>query len=162
MTVVEVLRYFGLWSAVGVAVFSAFVVAVFRTGLVWTARGEEGLLKQHLPASGYLAMGTIPLGIVALQVLANVTAFGSRAATVGLLSLYLLNLGHYLVLSAYDALVIDILVLCVWRPRFLRLPDAIGWDSMRRHALRSLPVGAGARLVLAAITTALSHYAFLI
>jgi hypothetical protein len=158
MTGSEVLVYLGLWGVVGCALFSLFVVIVFRTGIVWTARGRDGLLKQKMPRSGYLAMLTIPLGLAGLQVAANYLGLARRGLELGFWSLWLLNLAHYLLLFIYDTLVIDGLVLAVWRPRFLKLPDEMGRESMGRHMLMSLPVGVAAGLVLTAINTGIAHF----
>jgi len=111
-----------------------------------------------MPLGGYLAMLTIPLGLTGIQVAANYLGLTRRGFELGFWSLWLLNLGHYLVLFAYDTLVIDGLVLGVWRPGFLKLPDEMGRESMKQHMLLSLPVGVVAGLVLTAISTSLSHF----
>ncbi len=67
----EILSYLALWSAIGWALFSAYVVVVFRTGLVYTARKDEGTLKDEVPASGQLNMLALLVAIVGFQVLAN-------------------------------------------------------------------------------------------
>ncbi|MGD2205591.1 MAG: hypothetical protein PVH17_02320, partial [Anaerolineae bacterium] len=110
-----------------------------------------------MPFSGYLAMLTIPLGLTGLQVAANYWGLVRRGIEIGFWSLWLLNLGHYLILFAYDTLVIDGLVLAEWRPGFLQLPDEMGRASMKRHMLLSLPVGVAAGVVLTAITTTVSY-----
>ncbi len=56
MTFGEVLSYLAVWSIVGSIAFSVFVVLAFRTGIVFTARNEEGSLKEKFPLRGYLAM----------------------------------------------------------------------------------------------------------
>lgn len=79
MTPEEVLSYLGNWSAIGCAIFSVFVVVVFRTGIVFAARQEDGTLKKRIPLRGRLAMLTIPLGIVGLQVVANYFGIARQA-----------------------------------------------------------------------------------
>mgnify|MGYP001137477776 CR=1 FL=1 len=71
MTVLDVLAYLGVWGAFGCGAFSLFVVLAFRTGLVWTARDPAGSLKERIPLKGYLAMLTVPVGVVSLLVLSN-------------------------------------------------------------------------------------------
>lgn len=161
MTVEEVLRYLGVWSAIGCALFSVFVVVAFRTGIVFTARKEDGMLKKRIPFSGRLAMLIIPLGMVGLQVVANYFGIARKALEVSFASLFLLNLGHYVILFVLDTVVIDGLVLSVWRPGFLRLPDAMGWESMKRHILLSVPIGTAFGIVLAAVSTAISYFTLL-
>ena len=158
MTSTEILAYLGTWSVIGCAVFGLFVVLVFKSGFVWTARDQDGMLKKKMPLSGYLAMLTIPLGLTGLQLAANYLGLPQHGVGVGFWSLWLLNFAHYLILFAYDTLVIDGLVLGVWRPGFLQLPDEMGRESMKQHMLLSLPVGVVAGLVLTAINTSLSHF----
>ena len=76
--------------------------------------------------------------------------------TIGLFPLFLLNYGHYLTLFLFDTLVIDGLLLGVWRPQFLRLPKTMGGASMKEHILKSIPVGIASGIVLTALSTLLS------
>ena len=161
MILEKVLYYLGVWSAIGCAIFSAFVVVVFRTGVVFTSRKEDGTLKKRIPFSGYLTMLTLLLGIVGLQVLANYFGLARKALEVSFFSLFLLNFGHYLILFIFDTVVIDGLVLSVWRPRFLQLPDAIGWESMKRHILLSIPIGTVVGIGLTAVSTVISYFTLL-
>ena len=158
MTLEGILCYLGTWSAIGCALFSAYVVVAFRTGIVYTARKEDGTLKRRIPISGYLNMLVFLLGIVGLQVVANYVGLDREALQVSFCSLFLLNFGHYLILFVFDTLVIDGLVLSVWRPRFLQLSDAIGRESMNRHILQSIPVGAVAGAGLTAVSTVISYF----
>jgi hypothetical protein len=158
MTLERMLCYLGIWSAIGCAVFSAYVVAVFRTGIVYTSRKEDGTLKRQIPLSGYLNMLIFLLGIVGLQVVANYFGLVRKALEVSFFSLFLLNFGHYLILFIFDTVVIDGLVLSVWRPGFLQLSDAIGGESMKKHMLLSIPIGTVTGVGLAAVSTVISYF----
>ena len=157
MALRDVFDYLALWSAIGFALFSAYVVVVFRTGLVYTARNDDGTLREHLPASGQVNMLALLVAIVGFQVLANYLGIAREGHRVSFLSLYLLNLAHYLVLFLFDTLIIDGFVLAVWRPSFLQLPEAMGRESMKSHMLRSIPVGLVAGIALSAFGTAISY-----
>jgi len=159
MTLERTLGYLAAWSAIGCAVFCAYVVVVFRTGIVYTARKEDGTLKKRIPLSGYLNMLILLLGIVGFQVVANYLGLVRKALEIGFFPLFLLNFGHYLILFIFDTIVIDGLVLSVWRPGFLQLPDAIGAGSMKKHILLSIPVGTVAGIGLAAVSTVVSYFA---
>jgi hypothetical protein len=156
MTLRDVLDYLALWSAIGFALFSAYVVVVFRTGLVYTARKDDGTLKDQMPYSGQLNMMAFLLAIVGFQVLANYLGIVREGYQISFLSLLLLNLAHYLVLFLFDTLVIDGFVLAVWRPSFLQIPEAMGGESMMRHIVQSLPIGLVAGIALSAFSTAIS------
>lgn len=158
MTFKNVLDYLVVWSAVGSVIFSIYVVVVFRTGMAYTARKDDGTLKKQIPVSGYLNMLFLLLGIVGLQVGANYLGLARKGLEIGFGSLFLLNLGHYLVLLIFDTVVIDGLVLAVWRPGFLKLRDATGAASMKQHVLSSIPIGMAAGMVLAALSTIVSRF----
>ena len=162
MTLGNVLSYLALWSAIGWALFSAYVVVVFRTGLVYTARNDDGTMKEQMPASGQLNMLALLVAIVGFQVAANYLGiaregYASQGHDISFLSLFLLNFTHYLILFVYDTLFIDGFVLAVWRPEFLQIPEAMGRESMMRHMLRSIPIGLVAGIALSAFSTAISY-----
>lgn len=156
MTWREVLGYLGLWTAAGCALFSAYVVVVLRTGIAFAARKDDGTLKSRIPLSRYASTQLLLLAIVGFQILANYVGITGQARSMAFLSLWALNLAHCVVLFLYDTVVIDWLVLARWRPGFLRLPEAMGGESMRRHILLSMPVGLLAGLALSALSTAVS------
>jgi hypothetical protein len=134
------------------------VVIAFRTRIVYASRKEDGTLKQQIPLSGYLNMVFFLLAIIGFQVVANYFGLSREKLQVSFVSLFLLNLGHYCILFLFDSAVIDGLVLSVWRPRFLQLPDALGRKSMKTHILKSIPVGLVAGIGLTAVSTTLSHF----
>jgi hypothetical protein len=157
MTTQAILSYLALWSAIGCALFSAYVVVMFRTGLVYTARNDDGTLKEQVPASGQLNMLALLVAIVGFQVGANYLGLAGKAKQISFLSLYLLNLVHYLILFVYDTVFIDGFVLAMWRPEFLRIPEVMGGESMMRHIVQSLPIGLVAGVALCAFSTAISY-----
>jgi hypothetical protein len=158
MSAAQVLEFYLLWSVVGCVAFNIFVVVVFKTGFVWVARNKAGELKKDMPFSGYLAMLFIPLSIIGLQIASNYISLERNGIELGCLALWLLNLGYYLVLLLYDTLVIDYLVLLVWRPRFLDIPEELDRGSMKRHFILSLPAGVGAGVVITSIGTVVSYF----
>lgn len=67
----EIIIYLVTWGIIGAVFFSIFVIFVFRTGVVYTARNEDGLLKEEIPFRGYLTSGIFVLCIIGFLVLAN-------------------------------------------------------------------------------------------
>lgn len=161
MTFAEALSYLVLWSLIGSLAFSAFVVLAFRTGIVFTARNEDGLLKKNVPLRGYLVMVVFLLSIVGFFVLANYLGLAGRGFQLSLVALFVLNLALFLILFLYDTIVIDGLVIGYWRPDFLNLPDAMGKESMRTHMLKSIPVGFMFGLVISAISSVIAFFTFI-
>lgn len=158
MTVEKTIQYLTVWSVIGFIAFSVYVVVVFRSGLVYTSRKQDGTLKDRIPLSGIINMLLLLLIIVGFQVLANYIGLARSGVEIRFISLLLLNFGHYFILFLFDTIVIDGLVLGVWRPGFLRLSDAIGGESMKKHILISIPVGMAVGIVLTAISSAISYF----
>lgn len=46
MILINVISYLVVWGIIGAVLFSLFVIFVFRTGIVYNARNEDGLLKR--------------------------------------------------------------------------------------------------------------------
>lgn len=160
MSVNTAIAYLALWSLIGAIVFSAFVIIVFRTGIVYTSRKEDGLLKEKIPLRGYLTSIGLLLAIVGFLVLANYFGLVQRDFFLEFGTLLILNLVLFLILFLFDTLVIDGFVLGYWRPDFLHLPDAMGWESMKEHMLKSIPAGIAFGLVLSLLSSVITFYVF--
>jgi len=161
MRIAQVLSYIGIWSVIGCIIFSLFVVIIFRTGIVWAARNQDGKLKKRIPLSGFLAMLTVLFGIIGLQLLSNYVGLRCREIELAFWPLFLLNYGYYAVLFLYDTLVIDFLVLSLWRPNFLQIPDVMSPKSLKEHIILSIPRGFVAGAILTAVSTVISYFTFL-
>jgi hypothetical protein len=145
MLMSEIVSYLAIWGIIGSVIFSFFVIFVFRTRIVYTARKEDGSLKEKIPIVGFL-------------VLANSLGLFRKGIQLSFGALYTLNLTLYLILFLFDTIVIDGFVLGYWRPTFLQLPESMGWTSMKEHMLKSIPVGTFFGLIIALVSTIISIY----
>jgi hypothetical protein len=156
VSVVGVLAPLLLWCAIGALLFNVYVVVVFRTGIVYTARDRDGALKREVSLSG-AANSALLLGmIVGLQVAALAATFRAEGP-VGYGRLYLFAYTLYLLLGLYDTAVIDYGVIVRWRPAFLRIPDEMNVASMRAHIRASTLVVPLIGLPLTAISAAVAR-----
>jgi hypothetical protein len=160
MTVVAIIQYLLIWGIIGAVLFSMFVVFVFRSGIVYTARNKDGLLKDSIPLAGYLASAGFLVLVMLFLLAANYFGLYLRGYQLSFWSLLTINLALYLLLFLYDTLVIDGLVLGYWRPDFLHLPQAMGAESMRTHIRKSLVPGLLFGLVVALVCSAITFYFF--
>ena len=158
MTVSTVLSYLLIWGLFGCVLFFAVVAVLFRTGFVYTARKQDGTLKDEIPLSGKFAMLMIPTSFFVFQVLSNYFGLIQHDITLSYGHLYLLNYGVYLILFLFDTFFIDGFVLAKWRPDFLQLPDEMGEKSMRKHILVSIPIGLLLGALLTLISTTASYF----
>ena len=115
----EIITYLVTWGIIGAVLFSFFIIFVFRSGVVYNTRNEDGLLKEKIPLRGYLTSGLFVLSIVGFLVLANYFGLVRQNLQPSFAALYMLNLLLYLILFLFDTIVIDGLVLGYWRPTFL-------------------------------------------
>ncbi len=156
----KLISFLLLWGISGILAFSLFVVLAFRTGLVYTARNEDGLLKQRIPLRGILAMLIVPVFLMLLTLTADFFHLARPNIAIRFWPLFGLNYALYVIFFAYDTVVIDGFVLAKWRPAFLKLPEGIGKESMRKHILISIPIGLGIGLVLTLINTLIAYNSF--
>jgi hypothetical protein len=161
MSLLESIRYLALWSLIGATLFSLFVIFVFRSGVVYASRKDDGTLKEKIPLRGYMVIISFLLIIIGFLVLANTLSLARHSARLGIGPLFLLNLALYLILFVFDTLVIDGFVLSYWRPGFLRLADELGRESMREHINRSILVGLSFGVIIAGLSTLISYVVLL-
>ncbi|MHA2304344.1 MAG: hypothetical protein ACXACU_03045 [Candidatus Hodarchaeales archaeon] len=155
MKLLELLLYLAMWGSIGSAIFTLFVIVVFRTGLVWKTRSEDYKFKKKIPIIGYIVMASIPVGIISLQILANYISLNPQTYSPDFITLFVMNYLLYLVLFLYDTLIVDLLVLGIWQPSFLKLPNPQDDNSsIKTHILISIPIG----MILGGIITLISTF----
>jgi hypothetical protein len=147
------LRFLGTWSSIGALLFCVFVIFAFRSGLVYTARNEEGLLKDRIPFIGYLVMALFLVSVIAFLAVADWLGLAKKGISMGALNLFILNYCLYIILFLFDTIFIDGFVLGYWRPGFLRLSGRLGGESMHKHMIKSIPIGAGFGIPIAVLAT---------
>jgi len=152
----QIITYLLFWGLIGCGLFALLVVVFFRTGIVYTARKQDGTIKDEIPLQGKLAMLILPVCYVLFQIISNYLGLVQKEISPTFWSLFLLNYAVYLSLFFFDTLFIDAFVIAIWRPRFLRIPAAMGRESMRTHILASIPVGLLIGLVLSLASAAVS------
>jgi hypothetical protein len=156
MTLDQVSSYLFFWGLLGCGFFALLIVVLFRTRLVYAARKEDGTLKDQIPLRGKLTMLIVPVSYIIFQLFANYFSLIKNGFTLNFGKIFFLNYGIYLILFLFDTLVIDGFVISIWRPTFLKIPDAMGKESMKKHIRLSIPVGLLIGAVLTLISTTIS------
>jgi hypothetical protein len=152
-----VASYLVKWGLIGAALFVLYVIFVFRSGLVYAARKPDGTLKDQVPLSGRLAMGSFIVIIIGFLVCANMLGLDGIEKGASFWTLFFLNYALYAILFSFDTFFIDAFVLGFWRPKFLKVPEEMGRESMKQHILKSIPVGLVVGVVLAGLSTWISR-----
>lgn len=151
-----------MWIGLGVSflagafLLTLVVLFVFRTGIVYSNREEDGTLKKEMPLKGYAVMGLTLVLILAFLVLCDYLAF--RDVSAGLVRILIFNMLLITLLSLYDGLIIDLWVLGKVRPRILHLPDAVTMDSMKYHVKKQFTAAWALKIPLA-LVSGLLYYA---
>jgi hypothetical protein len=141
MILSTVLSYLFIWGLIGCAFFLVLVVILFRTSVVYTARKQDGTLKDEIPLSGKFVMLIIPVCLTIFLLLTNKVSLVENDLIQTYWQIFTLNFGLYLILFFFDTFFIDYFTLAIWRPGFIKIPDEMGRESMRKHILVSLPIG---------------------
>lgn len=156
-----ILTGLAIWSAIGIIAFNLYVVFVFRTGIVYTARNRNGTLKREMSWQGVLASASILILSIAMLLLFDYFSLRTLPQSLLFWQIFLLNYALYGILFLYDTLVIDILVLAIWRPGFLRIPQQMNTESMRVHVQASLARGGFIVGILALVSTVIGYLTFM-
>ena len=160
MILKNLLMNLGIWSSIGIALFSIFVVIVFRTRFVWKSRDKDGLLKKKQSLTGKLSSLILPVSFILLQIEFSYFSF-DKNSTASYWSIFIINYMLFAVLFTYDTLVIDYIVLSLWKPKFLKIPSTLNKDSMRKHILFSIPIGFLIGFILTLSSVSIFYYLLL-
>jgi len=136
----ELLQFVFRWGLAGGLLLSAYLIIAWQTGFFGLLRGDPGAAKKRGPQASLLTgLGSILMYIV-LMVVADLQDVvpGAEAPRFTMLLAY--NYTLYVFWLLFDTIIIDILLVTVWHPRFLRLPNSGGHGSVQYH-LRTIPRG---------------------
>jgi len=147
------------WAIIGIVIFNLYVVFVFRTGLVYTARKPDGTLKERVPASGMAVSVSLLLISIGLLLLFDYFVLVPYASSLTIFHIFLLNFLLYLLIFFYDTYVIDYWVIGKWRPKFMHIPEEMNADSMHLHIVESTKKGP---IIISAISLVGTLIAFMI
>lgn len=138
---------------IGSAVITVYLLVAWRVGVLGSARDESASVRDRL---GIAAVSVSIVIYVAPLCLADLVGIEHR----GEFSFGRLWAINYLVCFfwlLFDTFVIDILLVGVWHPDFLTLPDARTHGSASHH-LATIPRGMVLGVVLSGTATVISWF----
>ena len=119
------------WGAGGSLILTTVLVVLRASGVVDATRDREGRFKR-LTAKGLIGFLTMLLLIVGFP------AWGTLSVLDGDVSSFWaawgVAYGIFFVINLYDLVVLDYLVIVLWHPAFLKLPDTDYYRTLRPHA----------------------------
>lgn len=159
MDIVGLVSFVLTWGLTGSGVITLYLVIAWQTGLLTGAKDPEGAGRERLGAAGIAAvLGSILLYLVMLCVADGVGLAQTDGLTFG--RLWAFNFLVYFFWLVYDTFVLDILLVIVWRPGFLTLPDPQAHGSAAYH-LSTIPRGMIFGAVVSLVATTVSWFVVL-
>jgi hypothetical protein len=146
------------WGAIGVVVFTVMIALAAKTRAFELVRDEEGKLRKDPSPAGKLLKAGFAVVLIGFFLLANYFGLAS-GSPMRFVEIFVHDLLVYLIILLYDTFVIDILVIVLWHPDFLHLPDTEGFTSTAFH-LKTLIPGTLYGLIFSAIVAGLSYWLF--
>ena len=140
------------WFIFGCILLNIIVILVYRTDIVHNAREKNGTMKNKMPLRGILTIGFFLFFVCIYFIVFNFVFF-QKLSEFNFLYIFLANLVLITLLSFYDAFIIDLIVLGVWKPSFLQIPEEVTIQSMKKHVIIQLTIGWIIKIPIAAFST---------
>ena len=133
ITSLEFWTYVGKWSLVGAAGFTILLILAKVTKAFQLVRDEEGLFRKPMPLGGWMALAGFVLTIFLFLIAAAYFGLHMKGMSLSFWTLWLMNFMTFFTLLLFDTIIIDILILVLWHPAFLKLPDMDVCTSISFH-----------------------------
>ncbi len=121
-----------IWFIIGANLLNISVIIFSYTGILYSKYDKEGRIKKKVPLMGVLSTISGLVIIVVLLIFYNYFLF-KELEQINYIAIFSANFILLFILDLYDALFIDILVIGLWRPKFLKLKDYYSLESMKTH-----------------------------
>lgn len=143
------------WGLIGSLALTVYLVGAWQAGYLGAVRNESGELRRHVPLAGVLTGVGSLLMYVVLLVVADLRLVRTSGVPVPFSMLLMLDYLTYMFWLLFDTIIIDIVVVALWHPAFLRLPDPEAHGSAAYH-LRTIPRGMIIGIVIAALSAGIA------
>lgn len=140
MTADSLFQFVLRWGVTGSLLLAAYLIITWQTGFFGLLRTEPDTARRRAPRASLLAgIGSILMYIV-LMVVADMQDLVGDGVEQAFSSLLAYNYTLYIFWLLFDTIFIDILLVTVWHPSLLRLPEPEAHGSVAYH-LRTIPRG---------------------
>jgi hypothetical protein len=133
ITSLEFWTHVGNWSLVGAVGFTLLLILASITKAFQLVRDEEGLFRKPMPLGGWIVMAGFFLTIFLFFIAAAYFGLLIKGMSPSFWVLWLMNFLIFFTLLLFDTFIIDILILVLWHPAFLKLPDKEMFVSITFH-----------------------------
>ena len=133
ITSLEFWTHVGKWSLVGAVGFTLLLILAKVTKAFQLVRDEVGLYRKPMPLGGWMVMAGFVLTIFLFLIAATYFGLHMKGISPSFWTLWLMNFMTFFTLLLFDTFIIDILILVLWHPAFLKLPDMDVCTSISFH-----------------------------
>ena len=133
VTLLLVIHNVEKWSLVGTAGFTLLLILASVTKAFQLTRDEEGRLRKPMPLGGRVVMAGFILTIFLFLIAAVYFGLHMKGISLSFWTLWLMNFMIFFTLLLFDTFIIDILILVLWHPAFLKLPNTEMFTSATFH-----------------------------
>lgn len=137
-------------GALGCIVFTGFLLLMSYSGIASAMRDEEGKFIKEKNFKSVLGAIMFLCFLFGLLFFANIKYTNSLSTKPELIDLWINSLGVFFIVHIYDLIVLDYLIIIIWHPKFLNLPNTGYYRSFRPHVIgffKGIPLGIIASLI---------------
>ena len=141
------------YGMLGSLCFFVVLVVVSRTKIFEAVRDEEGNFRKGMSLKGLFGMGMMLALFVSIFWFSSVE-LAEKYIEPSFLVIWLNAFIVFFIIHLFDLIVIDWLLIIVWHPKFLNLPDTDYYTKLKPHIegfFRGIPLGVTLTLVVSAI-----------
>lgn len=142
-------------GGIGCVLFTGWLILFGLSGWVKHVRDKEGEFRNKWNWQGVLGMAVFAAFLLGVLVWGNLRLQTLCMEPPRFTLLFLNSFGIFLMIHLFDLIVIDYLLIVLWHPKFLNLPNTEYYTSIRPHIkgfAKGIPIG----LVASGIAATLS------
>ena len=147
------------WGLIGSGVITLWLLGAWATGLLGEARANSTDVRERLGAPGIVGVVVSIILYLVLIGVADVAGIGTREG-LSFGRLWAINYLVFFFWLIFDTLIVDIVLVTLWRPRFLKLPDPAAHGSVAYH-LSTIPRGMVFGVLVSLVGTSVSWFVLL-
>jgi hypothetical protein len=148
--ILQIATKYGLIGCVG---FFILLIVVDRTGIFKAVRDEEGNFKKKFNATAWIGM-TLMFGFLITVAWSSLIGLDKVVVLPSFVEYWLTAFITFFIIHLSDLIVIDIMLIVWWHPKFLNLPDTDYYTKSKPHIqgfFRGIPFGLVMTLLVSVI-----------
>ncbi|NER13063.1 hypothetical protein GWK08_06410 [Leptobacterium flavescens] len=141
-------------GGIGCLIFMLWILFFSYSGMAKAVRDREGNFTGKLNWKSVLAFSIFIAFLFGIMHFGNVRLINHLGQDPGLWTLWLNSFGIFFTVHLFDLIVLDYLIIVVWHPAFLKLPDTDYYRKLRPHLIgffKGIPLGIASSFLTAVV-----------